>query len=198
MPSVYGKSKRIKFGAKVTSLSDFYSNILSAIEKQINIGRPVVVFFDSIDSMNMFAQSQEGQKHKAITMTVSDKNDPKTINDRVSRATRSGNITLFTRTFGRGIDFILGEKKVKEIGGLHVIQTFLSSEQAEAVQIEGRTARQGREGSYELIVTTDDLKAVGLDETEVNGKNPQEIAELLNVARNKVFEKQYSMQVAAA
>ena len=78
--------------------------------------------------MNNFYQSGEFKpiKDRGNTMTVSDKNDPCTIRDRVVRTTRAGNITLFTRTFGRGIDFVLGEKAVKENGGLHVIQTFLS------------------------------------------------------------------------
>jgi len=105
-------------------------------------------------------------------MTVSEKYDADTIRDRVIRATREGNITLFTKAFGRGIDFVLGEKSVKEKGGLHVIQTFLSEEESEAVQIEGRTARQGQEGSYELIITDDDLKSVNQDQAQLNGMKP--------------------------
>ena len=60
-----------------------------------------------------------------------------------------------TKTFGRGIDFIVDDKEVKEAGGLHVIQTFISDEESETVQIEGRTARQGSEGSYELLINED-------------------------------------------
>ena len=150
IPSVYGKSRRSKLGAQVTEIPDHYAGITKAIEAQTSKNRPVAVFFTTIEAMNNFYQSGQFKslKDKGNTMTVSDKNDPGTIRDRVVRATRAGNITLFTRTFGRGIDFVLGEKAVKDNGGLHVIQTFLSEEESEAVQIEGRTARQGQLGSY--------------------------------------------------
>lgn len=131
-------------------------------------------------------------------MTVSEKYDADTIRDRVIRATREGNITLFTKAFGRGIDFVLGEKSVKEKGGLHVIQTFLSEEESEAVQIEGRTARQGQEGSYELIITDDDLKSVKQDQAQLNGMNPQEVADTLTQTRRAFFNTVYSKQVDAA
>ena len=43
--------------------------------------------------------------------------------------------------FGRGTDFVIFDQSVKRLGGLHVIQTFLSVENSEEVQIQGRTAR---------------------------------------------------------
>jgi hypothetical protein len=46
-------------------------------------------------------------------MTVSEKNDPQTIKDRVVRATRPANITLMSRAFGRGTDFVVEDKRVK-------------------------------------------------------------------------------------
>jgi preprotein translocase subunit SecA len=58
-------------------------------------------------------------------------------------ATRHGRITILTRSFGRGIDFVVEEDNVKSAGGVHVIQTFISEDVSESVQIEGRTARQG-------------------------------------------------------
>jgi len=57
-----------------------------------------------------------------------------------------------TNSFGRGTDFILFDKSVSKLGGLHVIQTFLSIDASEEVQIQGRTARQGEKGSYKLII----------------------------------------------
>ena len=47
-----------------------------------------------------------------------------------------------TRIFGRGLDFKSNDKKMNNDGGVHVIQTFLSEEFSEEVQIKGRTARQ--------------------------------------------------------
>jgi preprotein translocase subunit SecA len=63
-------------------------------------------------------------------------------------ATRSGHITLLTRAFGRGIDFVVEERSVMQAGGMHIIQTFISEDESESVQIEGRTARQGQKGTF--------------------------------------------------
>ena len=40
-------------------------------------------------------------------------------------------ITLFTREFGRGLDFVTIEKDLDYLGGIYVIQTFLSEELSE-------------------------------------------------------------------
>lgn len=51
-----------------------------------------------------------------------------------------------TRDYGRGTDFKVFDESIFTLGthgGLHVIQTFLSVENSEEVQIRGRTARQG-------------------------------------------------------
>jgi hypothetical protein len=40
---------------------------------------------------------------------------------------------------------------------VHVIQTFVSLNKAEEVQIQGRTARQGKDGTYSLVLSEADL-----------------------------------------
>ncbi len=59
----------------------------------------------------------------------------------IKKCTYSGSITLATRKFGRGTDFICRDTNVEANGGVHVIQTFFSEELSEEVQIKGRTAR---------------------------------------------------------
>jgi preprotein translocase subunit SecA len=68
----------------------------------------------------------------------------------VNGSTCSGKVLLFTRIFGRGTDFVVHDENVTNNGGVHVIQTFLSEELSEEIQIKGRTARQGDEGSYSM------------------------------------------------
>lgn len=46
-------------------------------------------------------------------------------------ATHIKTISLMTKSFGRGIDFVVLDKQVQESGGVHIIQTFLSQEEAE-------------------------------------------------------------------
>jgi preprotein translocase subunit SecA len=55
-------------------------------------------------------------------------------------------------SFGRGTDFVIRNDKIKEKGGLHIIQAFLSLDESEEVQIKGRTARQNGQGSYDCVI----------------------------------------------
>ncbi len=68
------------------------------------------------------------------------------------------NITLLTRPFGRGTDFMCLDNKVNQNGGLVVVQTFLSLNPTQETQIKGRTARQQNKGSYYLIINLEDLR----------------------------------------
>ena len=69
----------------------------------------------------------------------------------VFMATQAGKITLMTKSFGRGTDFQIYDPKVNEKGGVHIIQTFLSLDQSEEIQIMGRTNRQNTNGSYDAV-----------------------------------------------
>ncbi len=57
-----------------------------------------------------------------------------------------------TESFARGTDFKMFDKAINEIGGLHVLQAFISSDLSEYIQTRGRTARQGNKGSFEVLV----------------------------------------------
>ena len=76
----------------------------------------------------------------------------------IKRAAMIGRITLLTRTFGRGIDFICRNQQLLLNGGMHVLQTFFSEELSEEYQIMGRGARQGDYGSYRMILLDEDLE----------------------------------------
>lgn len=66
-------------------------------------------------------------------------------------STHMGQITLMTKSFGRGTDFKVFDPKVNEAGGIHIIQTFLSEDEAEEIQIKGRTNRQNTPGSVDIV-----------------------------------------------
>ena len=66
-------------------------------------------------------------------------------------STQANKITLMTKSFGRGTDFQVYDPNVNDNGGVHIIQTFLSLEYSEEIQIMGRTNRQNSNGSYEAI-----------------------------------------------
>ena len=52
-------------------------------------------------------------------------------------------------------------------GGMHVLQTFLSEEEAEEIQIRGRSARQDKSGTYKLILYSDDLAKFFNDDEQI-------------------------------
>ena len=91
-----------------------------------------------------------------------------------------------TSSFGRGTDFVIYDDSVKKLGGLHVIQTFLSVDASEEVQIQGRTARQGEKGSYKLMIRESELELVKLKAESLNMKKIEE--EIAN-ARRKLDEE---------
>jgi len=76
----------------------------------------------------------------------------------VKESTKVNAVTFATRIFGRGTDFVVRDKLVINSGGIHIIQTFLSSSKSEEIQIKGRTARQGSRGSYSIVLLDNELK----------------------------------------
>lgn len=80
----------------------------------------------------------------------------------VKYATSLGALTLFTKSYGRGTDFITRDVNVQAIGGSFVIQTFFSEDKSEEIQIKGRTARQGENGSFRIILNLYEIQSLGV------------------------------------
>jgi hypothetical protein len=90
--------------------------------------------------------------------------------NKILAATQKNAITLITKEYGRGIDFICRDKELNESGGVHVLQTFFSDDISEETQIQGRTRRQGRAGTYSIVLLDTNLQKFDMP--------PQEIAKL--------------------
>jgi preprotein translocase subunit SecA len=118
--------------------------------------KAVLVFFETLPRLNefyKFAKRSLGPHAAKITEETSalDKEG------NISAAVTSGRITLLTRAFGRGTDFICYDDRLQANGGIHVIQTFFSFNKSEEIQIKGRTARQGNVGFFSLVLLNEDL-----------------------------------------
>ncbi len=74
----------------------------------------------------------------------------------VGQAGIKGEMTIATNMAGRGTDILLG-KGVKELGGLHVIVTGLHEAARIDRQLAGRCGRQGDPGSFEAILSFEDI-----------------------------------------
>ena len=176
LPSVYGQNN-LRFieinDINIESGSDYFNRIKREIDDRL-VGvsrsseqRAVLVFFESKAKLMEFYQSPalESIRHSVVYLTEDALSQEKEAI--ISRATVSGQITLFTRTFGRGTDFICHDQVVATNGGTHVIQTFLSEELSEEKQIKGRTARQGDQGTYSLILLEHDLEKFHIDKSHI-------------------------------
>ena len=159
MPSLYGK-RDVNFfqGVQCEEQKDeYYQRILQEILSCRNSSRAVLVFFENEERLFEWKNSDYGKRLEDGEFSIVTKGDVDDIDHYVSKATRPGQITLLPRVFGRGLDFKVFDKKVKGNGGVHVIQTFLSEEKTEEIQIMGRTCRQGANGTYKMILLQDDL-----------------------------------------
>uniref|UniRef100_A0A6B2KYW0 SecA family profile domain-containing protein n=1 Tax=Arcella intermedia TaxID=1963864 RepID=A0A6B2KYW0_9EUKA len=165
-PSIYGQSRR-QFSPKAdvhvvqksdpTSGSikrDWFLKITQHCQDKIQARRAVIVFFENEEIIEEF--EKEFGSSLPNTLKLLEKTEFK--ENVIKKSTISGNITLCSRPFGRGVDFICRDETTKGAGGVHVILTFLPSSNAEEVQIQGRTARQGDPGTFEYILYITELE----------------------------------------
>jgi preprotein translocase subunit SecA len=127
---------------------------ISRLHKQ---GRPVLIGTQSVAASEQLSSlvAQAGLKHQVLN-AKQDEEEARII----AAAGNTGSITIATNMAGRGTDILLGEG-VCAIGGLHVIAT----ERHEAARIDrqlaGRCGRQGDPGSYQALLSCDDLLLEG-------------------------------------
>lgn len=83
----------------------------------------------------------------------------------IAQAGKPGAVTVATNMAGRGVDIVLGgnpeddperSRRVKEVGGLHVIGTERHEARRIDNQLRGRSGRQGDAGSSQFFVSLED------------------------------------------
>ena len=161
MPSVYGQSK-FRFleqadAIKVVPAANFFQEIALATQEKVKEKRAIIVFFESHRLLEEFRRSQFFAKLPSPEILVEGLSYDDKANI-IKKAANTGQITLATAPFGRGSDFVSYDDKLQERGGVHVLQTFPSADASEEVQFQGRTARQGKKGSYSLILREEDVQ----------------------------------------
>ncbi len=195
VPSVYGESnfQFDKAGNGICidiSKSDYFHSITNRIKELTKEKRAVIVFFENNARLEEFTKSsfyhKLGRQKKLLTENLS-AGEKEFI---ISKAATAKQITISTAIFGRGTDFFCKDETVQKNGGAHVIQTFLSEQQSEEIQIQGRTARQGKKGSYEMILLTSDLEEkFGLSENMKDNVAKERWYQSLSAARDKFRDK---------
>ncbi|ETO05036.1 hypothetical protein RFI_32360 [Reticulomyxa filosa] len=129
-------------------------------------------------------------KENAIVMTEETSKEKESL---IKCTTTSGQVGLFTKSVGRRTDFVCRDEIVAANGGIHVIQTFLSEELSEEMQIRGRTARQGTSGSYSLVLCDKSLERFLITKAEIDdARKAGNFYPLLHAKRTEFFRLQFA------
>ena len=154
--------------------------------------RAVLVFFDSAAKLKKFADCDEMKIMKSDIQIITESTPPIYKEQYIGNAVLSGKVTLLTKVFGRGVDFICYDDKLLSNGGVHVIQTFLLEELSEESQIKGRTARQGTTGSYSMILIDSELEKYDINNAFIDKiKGQKSRYTEINKKRCTYFENKY-------
>eukprot|EP01083_Nonionella_stella_P004720 13717_1 len=202
MPSLFGINKH-KFDEdediKITMIEQFNEALKNEIIKRLKDHAPatrcVFVFFDDRIKLMSFYNSNAFIAFHDRTRIITEQLTFKEKEAEIKRAPQSNRITLLTKPFGRGTDFKVMDDAVKNNGGPHVIQTFVSLELSEQIQIRGRTARQGGDGSYSMVLIDEELEKFGITKEDIEtAEQKHDLYGMIQTKRTAEFAKEY-MQV---
>lgn len=170
--------------------TEYFTLILDEIVTMRRAKRAILVFFESEEKLKKFYSSSETLSNDSDVQIMIETVAVKDRQLLIRRAATIDRVTLLTRTFGRGTDFICNNQTLLANDGVHVLQTFFSKELSEEYQIIGRGARQGDQGSYRMILLDKDLEWVlgSSWESRLKEISGRSLYDNLNSARNAIFQ----------
>ena len=135
--------------------------LLQEIKQRNKKGQPILVGTRSVEKNEYLGQmlDREGIVHQILNAKHHEKEA-----EIIAQAGRFGAVTIATNMAGRGVDIILGgnppdttqAQKVKDLGGLFVIGTERHEARRIDNQLQGRSGRQGDQGSSQFFVSLED------------------------------------------
>ncbi|MFN3301590.1 MAG: preprotein translocase subunit SecA [Patescibacteria group bacterium] len=138
-----------------------FKAVVEEIKKRHKKGQPVLVGTTSIEKNELLSAllEREGIPHQILNAKHHEKEA-----QIIAQAGRLGAVTVATNMAGRGVDIILGgnppdleeQKKVIELGGLHIIGSERHESRRIDNQLRGRSGRQGDPGSSQFFVSLED------------------------------------------
>jgi len=170
IPSIFPKKPLNIKEAEVVGGNDreaeFFKKIKEDMIDHVNAGRACLVVLDDLRRLEEFWQFLKRHRFNGMDKLFKLTGEETTTAEkehRIAQAARTRHMTLITRAFGRGSDFVCRDNTLVAAGGMHVIQAFASELKSEEVQIKGRTCRQDDPGSYKQYLFATDLAPFGLD-----------------------------------
>ncbi|EAR60222.1 preprotein translocase subunit SecA [Neptuniibacter caesariensis] len=146
-------SRRKKLGVSISPTEhEKWQKVAEGVRHLHSQGRPVLVGTHSVAASEHLSERllKLGIEHQLLN-AKQDQSEA----DIVARAGEPGCVTIATNMAGRGTDIKLSVD-VEASGGLHVILTELHEASRIDRQLEGRCARQGDQGSFEVILSLED------------------------------------------
>lgn len=138
-----------------------YRAVAREVKQRHEKGQPVLIGTVSIDRNEILSGylEREGVPHEVLNAKNNEREGAI-----IAQAGKSGAVTLATNLAGRGVDIILGgnppdpedAKKVRSLGGLHVIGTERHEARRIDDQLRGRAGRQGDPGSSQFFLSLED------------------------------------------
>lgn len=138
-----------------------YRAVVEEIKNHYQEGQPVLVGTASIDHNEFLSKllKQVGIPHEVLNAKNHEREGAI-----IAQAGKSGAVTVATNMAGRGVDIVLGgnpssaeeAKRIKELGGLHVIGTERHDARRIDNQLRGRAGRQGDPGSSRFFLSLED------------------------------------------
>jgi preprotein translocase subunit SecA len=138
-----------------------FKAVVEEVKKRHQKGQPLLIGTTSIEKNELLSEllNREGIPHQVLNAKHHEKEA-----EIIAQAGRLGAVTVATNMAGRGVDIILGgnppdleeQKKVIELGGLHVIGTERHEARRIDNQLRGRAGRQGDPGSSQFFISLED------------------------------------------
>ncbi|MFH0854202.1 MAG: preprotein translocase subunit SecA [bacterium] len=138
-----------------------FKAVIREIKERHSKGQPLLVGTIAIEKNEYLSAllEKEGIPHQILNAKQHEREA-----QIIAQAGKVGAVTIATNMAGRGVDIILGgnpsdldeAKKVRELGGLHIIGTERHESRRIDNQLRGRSGRQGDPGSSQFFVSMDD------------------------------------------
>jgi len=139
-----------------------FDSIKQDIKEKLEHGRGCLVVFETYSLLKDFGddlkQTPIEHQHYEFPEILHQELTTQERDAVILRSVRQHKITLITRNYGRGTDFICRDDALVKSGGMHVILTFYPDIKTEEIQIKGRTCRQDDPGSFRAIIYWKDLE----------------------------------------
>ena len=185
----YKEKQFVELEAKIASNEQIWrQEIVESISNQALSKRAILVICETISATETVLKELDKALFPMKNIKTYYRGDESAIEGAIS----AGQVIIATNLAGRGTD-IKTTAEVEQNGGLHVCLTFLPHNLRVEQQALGRTSRQGKKGSGQLIINSD-YESSKLGKSATNIKNFRQLrdeleAQRLEEAKTKRLEK---------